>query len=120
MIAGWSGLTALQPAFTVIAQAPASLDLGTGLLTYGPLGIMVAGFMFGQIVPGPTHKRVVEENATLRTLIDDKVWPTINDSTAAMRDATAAVLQSNETAKEIARLLPPDDPPPRRRRAAPQ
>lgn len=111
---GVERLTALQSALTVLAQAPPSLDLGTGLLVYGPLGIMVAGFMFGQIVPGPTHKRVVDENNRLRALIDDKVWPTINDATAAVRDGTAAVVESTATAKELARLLPPE-PPARRR-----
>lgn len=82
--------------------ATTGLDLGTGLLTYGPLGIMVAGFMFGQIVPGPTHKRIVDENDRLRSLIDDKVWPTINDATAAMKDST-------DTIREVVRLLPPRD-----------
>lgn len=80
-----------------------TLDLGTGLLVYGPLGIMVAGFMFGYIVPGPTHKRVVDENDRLRLLIDEKVWPTINDATAAMRDST-------DTVREVVRMLPAEEP----------
>lgn len=88
--------------FAADAATGSGLDLGTGLLTYGPLGIMVAGFMFGQIVPGPTHKRIVEENDRLRTLIDDKVWPTINEATTAMKDST-------DTIREVVRLLPPRD-----------
>lgn len=88
----------------VIVQA-AELDLGSGLLTYGPLGILVAGFMFGQVVPGPTHNRVVAENDRLRGLIDEKVWPTINDATSAMKEST-------DTIREVVRLLPPPGPPP--------
>lgn len=107
------GLTALTAVATVAADATSDLNLGTGLLTYGPLGIMVAGFMFGQIVPGPTHKRVVDENERLRTLIDDKVWPTINDATAAQREVV-------EVVKDALRALPDEPPPPpRRRRPAP-
>lgn len=93
-------LIADRPAVVVLAGEAGSLDLGTGLLTYGPLGIMVAGFMFGYIIPGPTHKRVVEENDRLRALIDEKVWPTINDATAAMKEST-------DTVREVVRLLPP-------------
>lgn len=92
---------ALSTAFAVDSAA-GGVDLGTGLLTYGPLGIMVVGFMFGQIIPGPTHKRVVDENDRLRTLIDDKVWPTINDATSAMKEST-------DTVREVVRLLPPPD-----------
>lgn len=84
------------------AASGTGLDLGTGLLTYGPLGVMVVGFMFGYIIPGPTHKRVVDENDRLRTLIDDKVWPTINDATSALREST-------DTVRETVRLLPPRD-----------
>lgn len=95
-------LAADRPAALLVlaTDAPTTLDLGTGLLTYGPLGIMVAGFMFGQIIPGPTHKRVVDENDRLRRLIDEKVWPTINDATSAMKDST-------DTVREVVRLLPP-------------
>ncbi len=106
VLAAGVGLTTAAAAST---GAPV-LDLGTGLLTYGPLGIMVAGFMFGQLIPGPTHKRVVAENDRLRTLIDEKVWPTINDATGAMREST-------EVVKEALRALPKDDLP-RPRRAA--
>lgn len=81
------------------AATGGGLDLGSGLLTYGPLGLMVAGFMFGYIIPGPTHKRVVDENDRLRSLIDDKVWPTINDATTAMKDST-------DTVREALRRLP--------------
>ncbi len=95
---------------TVAAAASPVLDIGSVLLTYGPLGIMVAGLMFGQIIPGPTHKRVVNENDRLRNLIDEKVWPTINDATSAMREST-------EVVKEALRTLPKDEPH-RPRRAA--
>jgi hypothetical protein len=101
MIAG--ALAALGPrvdVVTAVVAAAAELDLGAGLLTYGPLGLMVAGFMFGQIIPGPTHKRVVEENDRLRGLIDDKVWPTINDATAAIKDST-------DTIRDVIRRMPP-------------
>jgi len=95
------GAIAISAGAAFAADATAGgVDLGTGLLTYGPLGIMVVGFMFGQIIPGPTHKRVVDENDRLRALIDDKVWPTINDATTAMKDST-------DTVREVVRLLPP-------------
>lgn len=96
------GLGAVVGGVAAVAADTTTIDLGSGLLTYGPLGIMVAGFMFGQIIPGPTHKRIIEENDRLRTLIDDKVWPTINDATSAMKDST-------DTIREVVRLLPPRD-----------
>lgn len=89
-----------------LADAP--VDPTTGFLTYGPLGLMVAGFLTGVIVPGPTHKRVVEENQRLRELMDNKVYPTVESSTAATREANALI-------KELMRLLPPAEDPPRRR-----
>lgn len=94
-------LSVLTSVLALAADAAPGLDIGTGLLVYGPLGIMVAGFMFGYIVPGPTHKRIVEENDRLRNLIDEKVWPTINDATAAMKDSTDVV-------REALRVLPRD------------
>lgn len=85
--------------------APGVSDPLTGLLTYGPLGIMVVALATGIFVPGPTHNRVVKENERLRELIDNKVYPAIESSTAAVRE-------SNETIKEALRVMPSS--PPRR------
>ena len=85
-----------------------SVDPLGNLLSYGPLGVMVVLLVTGILVPKPTHDRVVKENERLRELIDNKVYPAIENSASAVRE-------SSETLKEALRALPDPDPVPRRR-----
>lgn len=98
----------LTPDSGAMVLATASTDPTTGWLAYGPMGLFIIAFMTGYAVPKPTHDRVVAENLRLRTMVDDMVWPAIQDSTAATREATATI-------KEAWRRMP-GDPPPRRRK----
>lgn len=108
-----AALTTPVAGLVLSGAAPGTSDPLTGLLTYGPLGIMVVALATGIFVPGPTHNRIVKENDRLREIIDNKVYPAIESSTAAVRE-------SNETIKEVLRSLPLDEPvPPRRRRPTP-
>lgn len=89
-------------------EVGASSDPLGNLLSYGPLGVMVVLLVTGILVPKPTHDRVVKENDRLRELIDNKVYPAIENSASAVRE-------SSETLKEALRALPDTDPVPRRR-----
>lgn len=107
IVAPLSAITA-----TVVASGATGLgDPASALLTYGPLGVMVVLLVTGILVPKPTHDRVVKENEALRELIDSKVYPAIENSTAAIRE-------SNETIRDSLRMLVDQGirPPPRRRK----
>lgn len=69
-------------AVTTLLAAEAT-DASSNLLTYGPLGIIVVLFLFGQIVAGPTHKRALDEIDRLNKLIDEKVYPTVEANARA-------------------------------------
>jgi hypothetical protein len=65
----------------------AGVDSISGYLSYGPLGLMVIGFLTGQLVPGRTHKRTEDENERLRHLIEDKLLPLVAQNTAVTEEA---------------------------------
>jgi hypothetical protein len=76
-------------AASFLADAPA--DPTTGWLAYGPLGLMVAGFATGIIVPGHIYKQVLAENTRLHKLIDEKVYPTVEANAKATEQAIEAL-----------------------------
>ncbi len=82
--------------WATLAQAA---DPTGGLLSYGVLGIVVVALITEYLVPGSTAKRQQEENARLRALVDEKVYPTLEAATSAVREAA-------EVMKELARILP--------------
>lgn len=64
-----------------------TMDALSGYLSYGPLGLMVIGFLTGQLVPGRTYKRTEDENDRLRRLIEDKLLPLVEQNTAVTAEA---------------------------------
>lgn len=86
---------------------------------YGILGALVIGFLTGWISPGYLLKREQEETARLRALIEDRVIPAVEESSAALKasgesvDKALSVLQEHQV--QMARLeLPPGESPSRR------
>lgn len=71
----------------VLAQAADPASGVSGWVEYGVLGLLVAAFLTGVVVPGFLYKRVEAENDRLRSLIDDKVYPLVERSTAATEEA---------------------------------
>lgn len=64
-------------------QDPYSLLLG-----FGPLGLMVLGFITGWIVPGPQLKKSEAEVARLQRLFDEQVFPMVQTYASTMATAT--------------------------------
>lgn len=77
----------------------APVDPTGGLLSYGVLGIVVVCLITGVLVPGYLYKRSEAENDRLRKLIDDKVYPTVQQATDAIKESSAA-------SQELLRNLP--------------
>lgn len=71
--------------FMILADAVS--DPTGGLLSYGVLGIVVVALMTGLLVPGYLYKKVEAENDRLRKLIDDKVYPIVEQSTRTQEQA---------------------------------
>lgn len=85
-----------------IPQADAvSTDPITTLLQYGPLGIIVIGFVTGWIAPGPQVKQLLAENARLNLLITGTLLPLIEKVALVMDQSTAATKQSTEVVEGI-------------------
>lgn len=83
-------------AVTVAAFGPRLLASTDGdplvsLTQYGPLGLMVLGFLTGWIVPGPTAKQKDVEIVRLQTLFEQEVLPMTKTYAETMRE-TARVL----------------------------
>lgn len=80
---------ALVP-LTVLAESVSSdpSDPFSLLLGFGPLGLMVLGFITGWIVPGSTHKKAEAEVARLQRLFDDQVFPMAQTYASTMATAT--------------------------------
>ncbi len=77
---------------------PSSIDPTGGLLSYGVLGIVVVALLTGLMVPGYLYRKAEAENDRLRKLIDEKVYPAIENSAAALRE-------SQETMREVVKVL---------------
>lgn len=74
------------------------IDPTGGLLSYGVLGIVVVCLITGLLVPGYLYKKTEAENDRLRKLIDEKVYPAVEGSTNASREAT-------ETMRDVVNTL---------------
>lgn len=88
-------------ALPLLAQTPAAGDPTglTGYLAYGPLGLMVLGFLTGQIVPGRTAKRAEDENDRLRRLIEDRVLPLVQENTKVTEKAIEVLAELGNDAR---------------------
>lgn len=58
------------------------------LLGFGPLGLMVIGFITGWIVPGHQLRKSEAEVARLQSLFDDQVFPMAQTYASTMATAT--------------------------------
>ena len=90
-------------------QSP-STDPVAFLLQYGVLGIVVIGFIFGWIVPGPQARQLLDENRRLTALIENKLLPmseqyavALDRSAIVMDKATSALEKAIETQRPAAR-----------------
>lgn len=61
---------------------------------YGVLGALVVSFVTGWIAPGYLLKREQEETQRLRELIEERVIPAVEQSSAAMAKAAEALDRS--------------------------
>lgn len=66
----------------------ADSDPFTSLTQYGPLGLMVLGFLTGWIVPGPTAKAQAAEIVRLQTLFEHEVLPMAKTYAETMAETT--------------------------------
>ena len=69
------------------------------LLTYGPLGLMVVGFLSGLLVPGWLYKRTEDENDRLRMLIEERAIPMVEDTTRQLERAIEALSRFDPPAR---------------------
>lgn len=88
----------MLPSWTAVLHAPvanflatAPTDPTTGWLAYGPLGLMVAGFATGVIVPGNIYRQVVREKAALQKIIDENIYPTMQANVRTTEKAIEAL-----------------------------
>lgn len=111
-------------AMALIAQnstpSPSGVDPTGGLLSYGVLGIVVVALITGLLVPGYLYKKTDAENDRLRKLIDDKVYPAIEASTQATREAQETMREAIGVLAQYQALVQrvideADRPPPRKR-----
>lgn len=84
------------PPMLRLAEVSASSDPISGLLQYGVLGLVVIGFATGWIVPGPQAKALAAENARLSGLIDNKIFPMLEQYASTMERAAQALERSAE------------------------
>lgn len=86
-------------AVTNVPGPTASSDPFSVLLSYGPLGIMVVGFVTGLLVPGYLYKRIDGENDRLRRLIEDKVIPLVEQNSRVTEEAIDVIKNYNDIIK---------------------
>lgn len=77
------------------AQAGGGVDPLSAFATYGPLGLMVVGFLSGAIVPGTMYRKAEAENERLRKLIEDRVLPLVENS-SRVTEAAMDVLREQD------------------------
>lgn len=75
----------------VISRYAADSDPFTSLTQYGPLGLMVLGFLTGWIVPGPTAKAQAAEITRLQTLFEGEVLPMAKTYAETMAQVTTVL-----------------------------
>ena len=82
-------MTAVVVALTVaLVESASQVDPWLSLTQYGPLGLMVLGFVTGWIVPGPQAKAQALEIARLQALFEDQVLPMASEYARTMAEAT--------------------------------
>jgi len=80
------------------AGSSSNFDPWLSLTQYGPLGLMVLGFITGWIVPGPAVKAKDAEIRRLQSLFEDQVVPMTQTYATTMA-------QTTEVLKEITPVL---------------
>lgn len=87
--------------------ADSSFDPWLSLTQYGPLGLMVLGFVTGWIVPGPAVKAKDAEIKRLQALFEDQVVPmtqtyatTMAQTTEVLKEITPVLSRAAELIKE--------------------
>jgi len=86
-----AGALALNHAST---EAPVAGNPVEYLLQYGPLGLVVIGFLTGWIVPGYHAKSLEAENRRLTALFEGKLLPMIETNGATLDRANSAMEKS--------------------------
>jgi hypothetical protein len=78
-------------------------------LTYGPLGLIVIGFVTGQIVTGKQAKRLEDENDRMRKLLEEKVIPLVQENTRVTEEAIRVLADLSAEQRAPRRRPPPID-----------
>ena len=86
----------VNPNLMRLGEAATSTDPISNFLQYGVLGLVVIGFATGWIVPGPQAKALAAENTRLSGIIDNKVFPMLEQYAGTMEKAASALEKAAE------------------------
>lgn len=95
-LAIYTGQLAVINAVTETTAATNPADV---FLQYGVLGLIVIGFLTGQIVPGIQAKQLLADNQRLTALVEGKLFPMM-ESTNSTMERTAGAMEKATTAFE--------------------
>lgn len=84
----------------VASEAPTPANPVEYLLQYGPLGLVVIGFLTGWIVPGYHAKSLEAENRRLTALFEGKMLPMIETYAATLDRATSVMELDREASQK--------------------
>lgn len=105
-LAGGAMLRISPQVYALAASDPTSTNPNAQLsgalvqyTSYGVLGLTVLGFLTGKLVPGWLYKRSEAENERLRRLIDDKVYPLVENNTRVTERAIEVMRDMNQQAR---------------------
>jgi hypothetical protein len=86
----------------IAEQQQFASDPTSMLLGYGPLGLVVIGFLTGWLVPGTQLKKSEAETARLQRLFDDQVFPMAQTYASTMAQATVVLHDVTEELRRTA------------------
>lgn len=99
-------LAASPLAVLIVALGPKVADAGStdplvSLTQYGPLGLMVLGFLTGWIVPGPTARAQASEITRLQALFENEVLPMAKTYAETMSQTTKVLEKAIDALKVV-------------------
>ena len=97
------GAAAITVGSGVVLLVEQSTDPANLLLGYGPLGLVVLGFLTGWIVPGSVVKKKDAEIERLQGLFDSQVFPMAQTYASTMAQATTVMHDVTGEIRELRR-----------------
>jgi hypothetical protein len=85
------------------AESQQPTDAAGLLLGYGPLGLVVLGFITGWIVPGSVVKKKDAEIERLQGLFESQVFPMAQTYASTMAQATTVMHDVTDEIRELRR-----------------